>query len=92
MCQHCYPFMHCHLVEIERCGGPLLTQSEFLYVASNQFFNWTNPGLFNVYFRRFQMIKFKYKFIIASMVCLGLKRGAVGWKVLMSNGVTPKRL
>ena len=25
MCWHCCPFVHCHLVEIERRGGPLLT-------------------------------------------------------------------
>ena len=46
----------------------------------NYFFKWANPGLFFVYFCLFHMTQFKYKLIIALMVCLGLEPRAIRWK------------
>ena len=39
---------------------------------------WVNPALVFVYFCLFHMTQFKYKFIKASMTCLGLEPGVAG--------------
>ena len=53
---------------------------------------WVNPALVFVYFCLFHMTQFKYKFIKASMTCLGLEPGVAGadkstelWRHLKQN-------
>ena len=78
-------------------GGTIVEMADVtirLMRRMRHFVFWKNGPIlasFYVYFRLFQLIQFKSKFIEANM-CLGLKPGPAGWKVQtnpLSYGGTP---